>query len=152
MMFQDYTSDLHALAAMVGDRNALEEVLERALEALQAVVPYDLAAVFRLQGDQLRLVAAAGPLVSPEVRRHELPLWRFPTLCRALELCRPVSIQEHHPLSEEGDPFDGVLDLPHGHACMVVPLFAGERSLGIITLDRSSCGSYAEGMVQLAGV
>ena len=35
-----------------------------------------------------------------------------------------IPLQAHHHAGEEGDPYDGVLDLPHGHSCMVVPLSA----------------------------
>jgi transcriptional regulator with GAF, ATPase, and Fis domain len=69
-----------------------------------------------------------------------------------LELRRPLAMLEHHHASDEGDPYDGVLDLPAGHSCMVVPLFAVDRSLGVITLDRSVCQPYAPETVGLAGV
>jgi transcriptional regulator with GAF, ATPase, and Fis domain len=35
---------------------------------------------------------------------------------------------------------------------MVVPLFAGEQNLGLITLDRRVCGPYGPELVELAGV
>jgi transcriptional regulator with GAF, ATPase, and Fis domain len=149
---RDYTNDLHTLAAMVAEPGATPEVLDRALAAMRAVVPYDLAAVFRLCGDELRVVAAAGPLAGPEIRAHSLALSRFPTVRRALELRRPIPLEEHDHAGDEGDPFDGVLELPHGHSCMVVPLFAGDRSLGLITFDRQACGVYPPQAVEIAGV
>jgi transcriptional regulator with GAF, ATPase, and Fis domain len=148
----DYSSDLHALARLVAAPIATEEVLMRGLEGLGRVVPYDLAAVFRLEGGCARVFAAAGRLASPAVRGHAIELARFPTIARALELRRPIALQAHHHASTEGDPYDGVLDLPHGHSCMVVPLFAGDRDLGLITVDRQVCGSYASEVVELAGV
>lgn len=148
----DYSQDLHELARLVATPHGVDDVMERALAALASVVPYDLAAVFRLEGDRLRLVAAAGPLAGPAVREHELELASYPTIRRALEVRRPVPLADHHHASHEGDPYDGVLDLPHGHSCMVVPLFAGDRSLGLITLDRSVCVPYPPHVVELAGV
>jgi transcriptional regulator with GAF, ATPase, and Fis domain len=148
----DYSADLHALAQLVAAPLETAEVLERGLEALGRVVPYDLGAVFRLQGDTAHVVAAAGRLAGPRVRQHELDLKRFPTIVRALESRRPVALENHHHASAEGDPYDGVLDLPHGHSCMVVPLFAGDRSLGLVTLDRQTCGRYPPEVVELAGV
>jgi transcriptional regulator with GAF, ATPase, and Fis domain len=140
------------LAQLVAAPLATAEVLERGLEALGRVVPYDLGAVFRLQGDTAHVIAAAGRLAGPRVRQHELDLRRFPTILRALESRRPVALESHHHQSAEGDPYDGVLDLPHGHSCMVVPLFAGDRSLGLVTLDRQTCGRYPPEVVELAGV
>jgi transcriptional regulator with GAF, ATPase, and Fis domain len=144
--------DLQQLAERASDPAALPEVLERALDALCEVVPYDLAAVFLLEGSTLRVVAAKGRLDGPAVRRHRLDLGHFPTIRRAIERRQPVALEVHHHSSDEGDPYDGVLDLPDGHACMVVPLYAGGRDLGIITLDRQVCEVYPAPTVALAGV
>ena len=140
------------LAALVSRPEATGELFTGALHALRAVVPCDLAAIWRLRADRLDVVAAAGPLADDAVSRHTLSLARYPTVRRALEIRRPIPLEEHHHASDEGDPFDGLLDLPVGHSCMVVPLFAGEQSLGIITLDRSTCGVYPAEVVEVAGV
>jgi transcriptional regulator with GAF, ATPase, and Fis domain len=149
----DYSADLHALARLVAAPLATEEVLTRGLEALGRVVPYDLAAVFRLDGEErARVIAAAGRLDTPQVRRHAIELKDFPTIVRALEARRPIALEAHHHSSAEGDPYDGVLDLPHGHSCMVVPLFAGDRNLGLVTVDRQTCSTYSPDVVEVAGV
>lgn len=148
----DYSQDLKELAALASDPAALDAMLERALDALQGVVPYDLASVLALDGDQLRVRAARGPLADGRVRRHSVSLARFPTVRRALELRRPIALLENDHASDEGDPYDGVLDLPDGHACMVVPLFVADRSLGVITLDRQLCEPYSRVATDLAGV
>jgi transcriptional regulator with GAF, ATPase, and Fis domain len=152
MTTMDLAADLHEVAALVTDREPLEAVLDRALCALDGLVPHDLAAVLRREGDVLRVVAARGRLANAAVRAHRLPLSRFPTVRRAMESRRPVALEAHDHASEEGDPYDGVLDLPEGHGCMVVPLFAGGRDLGVITLDRETCGVYDAPTVALAGV
>ncbi len=148
----DLSRDLHELARMVGADVDLPVVLEQALAALRSVVPYDLAAVFRLHDQELRVLAASGPLDGPAVRRHTLRLERFPTIRRALETRAPIPLEAHDHAGEEGDPYDGVLDLPDGHSCMVVPLFAGDRTLGLITLDRTRCEVYSAEAVHFAGV
>ncbi len=148
----DYTSDLHDLARLVARPHATTEVVERALAALGQVVPYDLAAAFRIEGDRARVFAVAGPLGGERVRRHELDLGAFPSIRRALETRRPVPLDAHDHAGDEGDPYDGILNLPHGHSCMVVPLYAGDRTLGLITLDRTTCGVYPPGVVDIAGV
>lgn len=149
---ETHTPHLQRLAELAADPGALEDVFTGALASLQSLVPYELAALYELAGDTLRVRAASGELASPQVRAHELTLSKFPTVRRALETRRPIALDESHHASDEGDPYDGVLDLPSGHSCMVVPLFAGDTSLGIITLDRSTCGGYDDAAVQLAGV
>jgi transcriptional regulator with GAF, ATPase, and Fis domain len=149
----DLTRDIGEISLLAADQVAIDDVLRRALAAIETVIPHDLAAVLRLEGgERLRVLFASGRLDSPRVRRHELLLSRFPTIRRALETRRPIALEDHHHASAEGDPYDGVLDLPHGHACMVVPLFAGDRSLGIITLDSRACGAYSPEAVRLADV
>ena len=131
----------------------LNGVLRRALDTLQAILPYDLAAVLDLHAnEELRVRTAVGPLANDAVRRHRISLARFPTIRRAMETRRPVALLEHHHASEEGDPYDSVLALADGHSCMVVPLFADDRSLGVLTLDRAVCEPYSDEMVDLAGI
>ncbi|MGB5811417.1 MAG: sigma 54-interacting transcriptional regulator [Polyangiales bacterium] len=149
---QDYTADLRALAEMAGQPHQLETVLHHALAALRDVVPYDLAAVLALHGEELVVEVADGPLANDRVRHHRLKLDDFPTIVRALETRKPIALEEHNHAGTEGDPYDGVLDLEHGHSCMVVPLYAADRSLGIITLDRAVCQTYRPEAVDLAGV
>lgn len=148
----DYTRDLADLTSLVVREADISEVLGQALAALREVVPYDLATVFRLSGDVLHVLAASGPLDGPEVRRHTLALADYPSIRRALESRRPIPLEEHDHEGEEGDPYDGVLDLTPGHSCMVVPLYASGRSLGIITLDRNVCAVYSSEAVRLAGL
>lgn len=147
----DYTADLQALTDLAARPAALDELLERALDALETLVPYDLAAVFELRGDELIARTARGPLATRPIRGHRLQLAHQPTIRRALHQRHPIAMRHHHH-AEEGDPFDGILDLPHGHACMIVPLFAADRALGIITLDRAICQTYADTAITIAGV
>jgi len=149
---EDYTRDLSDLAGLAAHPHAVADVLSRALDSLSEIVPYDLAAVMELEGQTLRVVAAAGSLAGPQVLSHKLDLSKAATVRKALEQRRPIALTEHEHRSDEGDPYDGVLDLPPGHACMVVPLFAGDRSLGVISLDRKVCETYSNHSVQQAGV
>lgn len=147
----DYTEDLKELAELVSQPRDLDAVLSRALESLQGVVPYDLAAIFELKGRSLSVRASRGPLSDGGVKGHSLDLASFPLIQRVMETRKPMAVLDHHH-EEDGDPYDGLLDLPDGHSCMLVPLFAGDRSLGIITLDRLECIPYTASVVELAGV
>jgi transcriptional regulator with GAF, ATPase, and Fis domain len=130
---------------------ARRELLEGALRSLRGVIEYDLAVLYTLQGGRLVVEATGGPLADSRVRGHSLALERFGAVRRALETRRPISL-EAHDHDTEGDPYDGVLDLPRGHSCMIIPLFAGGRDLGIITLDRKVCEVYSERAVAIAGM
>ncbi|MFO0694109.1 MAG: sigma 54-interacting transcriptional regulator [Polyangiales bacterium] len=148
----DLTSDLSALVGLATGEAAVDDLLRRGLEWVSKLAPYDLATVLELEGETLRVRAARGPLARDPVRHHAIELSRFPTIREALETRRARAFTEEDHADGDGDPFDGVLDLPHGHSCMVVPLCAGERRFGVMTLDRSQCVRYPQEVVQLVEV
>src|SRR5689334_8398450 len=144
----DLTHDVRELVRIAAEGDGLDELLRRGLDWLARIAPYDLATVFLLDGSRLVARAARGPLADARVRQHALSLADFPTLREALETRRARAFTEDDHRHGDGDPFDGVLDLPPGHACMVVPLHAAGRSLGIMTLDRSECEAYPQSVVE----
>ncbi len=145
-------SDLRSLAAFSTTPAELDALLVQALDALADLIPYDLAAVLELHGERLSVRVARGKLANTSVSQHQISLGEFPTVRRSLESRRPIALLEHHHSSDEGDPYRGVVDLEDGHSCMVVPLFARDRSLGVITFDRLTCQPYSPQVVELAGV
>ncbi len=128
------------------------ETLSRGLLALREAVPYDLAVVYALHGDQLRARAAEGPLADGRVIDHRLALADYPSIRRALASRRPAVLSSAAHRGAEGDPYDGVLDLAPGHSCMVVPLHAGPRDLGVITLDHREPSLYGESTIRWMAV
>ena len=150
-MLAHVTARLHDLSMLSEHPEQLDALLTDTLHALHAAIPYDLAVLYQLRDDVLHVRALEGSLASARLRDHTLALADFPTIRRALSTRRPVALDDHDHTSE-GDPYDGVLDLPVGHSCMVVPLVSGDRPLGIITLDRTVCAVYPHDRVELAGV
>ncbi|WP_394831331.1 sigma 54-interacting transcriptional regulator [Pendulispora rubella] len=146
----------HELADVVrladGTEAALDELLQRGLEWLGRIAPYDLAVVFELEGAELRARAARGALASPDVRTHRIRLDDWPSIRLAVEERRSRVFTEEDHAHGEGDPFDGLMDFPHGHACMVVPLTTGREVFGIMSLDRTECQTYPRPVVDLAEV
>ncbi|HZJ55583.1 MAG TPA: sigma 54-interacting transcriptional regulator [Myxococcaceae bacterium] len=148
----DLARDLQELATLVGSEQAVDDVLRRGLDWLARVAPYDLATVFVLEQERLVVRAARGPLADDRVRQHALTLEQFPSLREALETRRARTFLEADHRHGDGDPFDHVLDLPPGHACLVAPLVAGDQSLGVLTLDRTVCEVYPPPVVNLVEV
>ena len=140
-------TDLRTLVDLAGDA-ALDDLLRRGLDWVGRLAPYDLATIFTVH-DQALVVRAARGRLAGQVREHSLDLADFPSLREALETRRARAFTEDDHRHGDGDPFDGVLDLPPGHACMVVPLHAAGRSLGIMTLDRTTCETYTQSVVDL---
>ncbi len=148
----DLTRDLRAAARLAASPESVDRLLADALSALGRLIPFDLAAILQLDGDQLRVRVATGPLDGPAVRRHHVPLARFPSIRKILESGQARAFTERDHEFGDGDPYDGVLDLPHGHSCMVVPLAVGPERIGVMTLDRSHCETYPPDIVRLADV
>lgn len=148
----DLTTDLGALTQLAATPGRLDDLLSRALDSMKSLVPYDLAAVLQLESGHLKVLSARGKLANDKIQEHSIALEDFPSVRRALETREARVLLEHDHAGSEGDPYDGVLDLPHGHSCMVVPLFAGDQTLGALTFDRSECSPYPEGTLQIAGV
>ncbi len=146
------SQEARAHSELAASEEAVGELLRRGLDWLTRVVRFDLATLFLLREGRLVAVAARGPLATEKVRRHELRLADFPSLRQALETRRARAFTEEEHSHGDGDPFDGVLDLPPGHACMVVPLCAGERCYGVLTLDRTECETYPPAVVDLVEV
>ncbi|MCB9687803.1 MAG: sigma 54-interacting transcriptional regulator [Alphaproteobacteria bacterium] len=144
---RDYASDLRALTNHAA-HGTVEQVVDQALANLERIVRYDLAAVLELTGRRLAVRYARGRLMSDRVRAHSIDLDTHPRLSEALRQGRAMAVTEEVHATE-GDPYDGVLDLPDGHSCMVVPLRAGDRSIGAVTLDREVCEAYPTEVVDL---
>ena len=67
-------SALYDLSALIAQGDAGDAIFSVAFNALAEAVPYDLATIWRLDGEELRVLAAAGPLDGPKIRRMRLPL------------------------------------------------------------------------------
>jgi len=138
----------------ISEGSDFAEVSRRGLEWLSGIAPYDLATLFEIEGDELVARVAQGPLAQEGVASHRLRLSRFPSIREAIERRRARIFTEQDHAHGEGDPYDGLLDLPHGHSCMVVPLSAGDRTIGLVTVDRRVCEPYSEetrSLVELYG-
>ncbi len=148
----DLTGDVGELVRLAAEGDGLDDLLRRGLEWLNRIASYDLATIFMLEGGTLVARAARGPLADARVRGHALALADFPTIREALETRRARAFTEEDHAHGDGDPFDGVLDLPAGHSCMVVPLCAGDRCFGVLALDRAECVPYSPAVLNLVEV
>ena len=129
---------LDTLIAMTVDLTAAlsaRDRYQRLLKALNRAIPYDAAALLRLDGDMLVPIDARG--LSPDaVGRHyarsDHP--RLDIICNSKE---PVLFPADTNLP---DPFDGLLAidaeaLRHIHACLGCPLYLDNKLVGALTAD-----------------
>lgn len=107
----------------------------RLLQALGSVIPYDAAALLRMEGDALAPVASRG-LSADALGRHyrldEHP--RLAAICKSRE---PVRFAADDP---SPDPFDGLIEgdptaTSRIHACLGCPLYVEDQLIGALTAD-----------------
>ena len=145
------TDALKDIAVLARGADPEQELLPRVLDALAELITYDMAAVLELEDQSLVVKCARGPLASDAVRHHRLRLNDHPEIAEALREGRArVMTEDAH--AEGHDPYHGVVPLPDGHACLVVPLVAANEPLGIMTFDRSHCEVYPREVVDLATI
>jgi transcriptional regulator with GAF, ATPase, and Fis domain len=147
----DPTHELQELAALAAEPGRVDDLLARALDALAQSLPYDLAAVLELAGDELVVRCARGRLAGELRPGRVLRLSEHPLLRAVLEARRTRTLDEEDH-ARGLDPYHGLLELEDGHACMLVPLSAGDRVLGALTFDRARCEPYGKPVVELATV
>ena len=105
----DLTADLTRLVDLATSEGAVEDLLRRGLEWVSRLAPYDLATIFELEGDALRIRAAKGPLASGDVRDHAIELARYPSIREAIETRRARAFTDDDHAHGDGDPFGGTL-------------------------------------------
>ncbi|MFW6136064.1 MAG: GAF domain-containing sensor histidine kinase [Chloroflexota bacterium] len=108
-----------------------EHVLERVLNQLHEIVPYDTASVFLLQGDRCQVAASRGVGSSP--RGEMSPLIERPHVAQVARKQRPLALSDVVELLWEGMP-DGIAGL---QSWLGVPLVAQDKVVGVLTLSSS---------------
>ena len=131
----DKLDTLAAIATNLTTTLSAEDRYQRLLDALRIAIPYDAAALFRVEGDILIPLAARG--LTPDAMGREYSRIHHPrldTICKSRE---PVLFSQDSSLP---DPFDGLLiTTPQVtnriHACLGCPLYVNEQLVGVLTAD-----------------
>jgi anaerobic nitric oxide reductase transcription regulator len=108
---------------------------ERLLAAIEKVIPYDAAALMRVDDNLLVPVAARGLL--PDAMGREYARSSHPRLDIICNSDEPVRFPAENALP---DPFDGLLSAntgasSHIHACLGCPLRVDDTLIGVLTAD-----------------
>ena len=138
---REHAESLRAAAQSLGSTLSLPEVFDLILSELRKVVPYDSCSVQRIDGDEMVIVGGQGFPNLDELLGQRFD-WRGPDdpARNVVERREPVTIAN---VSEQ---FDHFRNETHGggrvKGWMGVPLLAGERLIGMLTLDKLEAGFY----------
>ncbi len=125
-------------------------MVAHAFDRLGELVPYDLATVLLREGEGLRVAHAVGPLATSQLQGALIPVRGNVRLQQALKpRSRPATFEEDDPGE---DTFHGLLEMPHGHSCLVAPLRSRGETFGLMTLDAMVCRQYPESVLHHVGV
>ena len=143
------TETLHAATQALGSTLSLRQVIDLILIELQKVVPYDSCSVQQLDGDAMVIVGGHG---FPNL--DELIGTRF----QSNDPNNPAGeiVRSHTPVifADVSEHFSTFKMEKHGRGrirgWMGVPLFFGERLIGMITLDKLEKDFYTPKLAELA--
>ena len=138
---------LRESVAIVAATLEKSEAVDRILEQLERVVPFDSASVQLINGNMLEMVSARGITLSPDQSDNCFELNEqepaYPVVRENAPYVLYEDIQLHVPAFLE--PLHNRI-----HAWMAVPLRVKGRILGIIALDGYHVGQFSERHAQLA--
>jgi GAF domain-containing protein len=138
---------LRESAAIVAETLEKAGTVERILEQLERVIPYDSASVQLVNGNMLEIVSARGFLLSDYVSDDKFEINENEPAYRVLQGDLP------YVLFEDVQPHARAFtEAPHNriHAWLAVPLKVKGRVLGIIALDGYRAGQFTGRHAELA--
>jgi anaerobic nitric oxide reductase transcription regulator len=141
----DQLDTILAMAMDLTSARSAEDRYYRLLETLRRVIPYDAAAILRLEERDLVPVVAHG--LAPQALGRRFTPGEHPRLDIICKASEPVLFPPDTALP---DPFDGLLEdtpgaaAPRIHACLGCPLKVGGELLGALTADAVDPGAFAE--------
>jgi PAS domain S-box-containing protein len=125
---------------------AMDSVLDSLLECISELVPFDRAAVMFLEVGSELMVAREAPQSTRELIGLTLPLSECALLSRIVSEQQPVfrSDVSSECAWQDSGPFEGV------RSWMGVPLVAGSRVLGVLSLGSTTTSAFTEEHFRLA--
>jgi signal transduction histidine kinase len=129
-----------------------DEVLDRILEQMQRLVPYDSASIMLLTAHteiQTTLIIASTQGFDPHVRGFELRVGPEHPMSLVLDSHQPMVLDNahDHPAWER---FGEIETPPRVVGWMGIPLLVEDHPIGLITLDKLEAGFYTQRHASLA--
>jgi PAS domain S-box-containing protein len=141
---------LRRASAVFSSTLALDEVLNRIMEQLGEVLPYDSASVQQLEDGRLVIRAVRGFEDSAGLIGQSFPITpRFPNM-QVIETKQPLAladpVKSYPAFYEDSDKYQssGI------RTWLGVPLIASDQAIGLITLDRNALKPYTDDEIKLA--
>ncbi len=120
------------------------------LKAIRELIEYELAVVLSLEdGNRLKVRKAAGPAATHSLETFTLSLNKRKDIANIVRQKQPHLF---HQDEKHQDTYEGIIDFPADHSCLVAPLYMDEKLLGLLTLDHRSCNKFTPQNVELVRI
>lgn len=136
---------LQQASAAVSSALRLDQVLDKVLENLERVVPYDSCALFLKEEEHLVVVAARGFPHPEQVKGQRFPA-RDELLLESLKSQVPIVLAD----AQKDARYKRWGDSAHVRSWMGVPLIKRNSAIGFLTIDHSQPNVYTENHAKLA--
>lgn len=127
----------NALAELLSNLNQ-EQILDRILYHLEAVVPYDHACLFLLKNDLLQAVAGRGHKNLDQVIGRSYPAAQDALFQQVRTECRPLILEDANSCQQ----YHGWANTQAVRGWLCTPLIARARVIGCLTLDSLQVNAY----------
>ena len=142
----EQTRTLHAASLALSAATNLSEVLQRILEQLKKVVPYDSASVQVLRDGYFEIIDGAGFKDLSQVIGARLDIEALETEQKIMQTRRPLIVDEVADHAWKSiTPFD-----KNVRSWMGIPLLFGDQIIGKLGVDKVQVGFYNEGHATVA--
>ena len=136
---------LRKAGAAITETRAIDETVNRILEQLKQVIPYDTASVQLLNRNGLKIIGGSGFVNPDEIIGLTFPIPGNNPNTVVMETGRP------HLLSDVGDVYGEFKQQPHDHirSWLGVPLIFQERVIGLLAVDSASPNQFTQETITL---
>ncbi len=127
-----------------------KKTMDIVLGAIQEIIPYELAVILSKEPDnKLKVRYVKGDLSTERLKKYEIPISSRPDLDEVMQIGEVKLVEETYDKNHH-DTYEGIIELPVGHSCMLAPLHVEGNILGLMTLDHRECDMFTPQRVSIA--
>lgn len=125
-----------------------KQALEYILLSLRELINYDLAVVLDIdENKQLKVLKAVGPLANKNLFNYVIDLNQREDIANILKSREPKNFTHDHE-QDHVDTYEGIINLPSDHSCLLSPLYYKDDLIGALTFDHSACNQFSDNIVR----
>ncbi len=134
------STSLRETSALLVATLDLEKILNRILDGLRRVIPYDSASIMLIENDSLRIIGGRGIEATPIIWSYKFPINEDTINSEIYKTKKPMVIDDVH----KEPRFIKIEGTDYIRSWIGVPLLMYDTYIGTLTLDHSQPGFYTQ--------